>query len=303
MARAWRAQDSNLPSQPKPEPPRRCPYITMPKGNDKTTSTLWICGEASSKHPKHSHTWVHGLVAYLLGHLCSVGLGIYVVDHQWITNTPETISPQHDVLGYGLFLYQLAMVVCRAYVKGPEELYNQLWACNAGMALATTGILLHKPIFVGAAIGVVAIDQMLWYFDCIFKVTTGSFKIGVAKYLEWPETPMVQKIFSWHHLWFLPLCIYYLRATGPGMPQGALKLSILGVFSMTLITRLVTPKDLNVNMAYQFWQDIKIDALHCMDGAPVWQYIPYLLFIYNCINLPLWPFLTWCVGRGERVTG
>lgn len=272
----------------------------MVKENNSVPS-YWICGEESHKHSKHAQTWWHGIVAYVLGLLCSVGLGLYAVNHQWITNVPETlISSQFDAIGYGLFLYQFFMVACRCYVKGPEELYNQLWACNAGMALATTGIVTHKPIMVGAAIGVVAIDQFLWYFDCLLKITTGTFKIGVAKYLDWPETPFVQKLFSWHHLWFLPLCIYYLRATGPGMPQGALQLSILGVFSMTLVTRLVTPKDLNINMAYQFWTDIKIKPLHCMDGAPVWQYIPYILCVYNCINLPLWPLLVWFVGGTTR---
>ena len=268
----------------------------MPKGNDTTSTTLWICGEASSKHPKHSHTWVHGIVAYLLGLLCSVGLGIYVVDHQWIANTPETVSPQHDVLGYGLFVYQLAMVVCRAYVKGPEELYNQLWACNAGMALATTGILSHKPIFVGAAIGVVAIDQMLWYFDCLFKLTTGSFKIGVAKYLEWPETPMVQKIFSWHHLWFLPVCIYYLRNTGNGtMPNGSLYLAMIGVFSMGLISRILTPRDLNINMCFECWQDVHVSLFHLCDNKAAFIYLPWLVILFNILMIIPWQLMLFLV--------
>ena len=40
--------------------------------------------------------------------------------------------------------YHAVMVACRAWTKGPEELYHQLWACNIGMALCTTGILTHR---------------------------------------------------------------------------------------------------------------------------------------------------------------
>ena len=262
---------------------------------------LWIHGEESYTHAKHQNTWLHSIVSYMLGLLCSVGLGLYAVKNQWMTNYPEEISSDYDYLGYLLLSYQFAMVACRSYVKGPEELYNQLWACNAGMALATTGIITRQPIMVGAAVGVVAIDQFLWYFDCLLKLTTGKFKIGVAKYLDWPSTPFVQKVFSWHHLWFLPLCLYYLPSTGPGMPEGALQLSVLGVISMTAITRLVTPKDLNINMSQQFWKDVNAGGLlHCMDGTPWWQYIPYILVVYNILNLPLWPLLVWAAGGSVR---
>jgi hypothetical protein len=270
------------------------------KAKGHRSRTLWLLGENTSLHPKHHDTWLHAVVSYFLGLLCSVGLALYVIEQQWITHVPEKVHAKYDNIGYFLFMYQLLLVFCRAYVKGPEELYNQLWACNAGMALATTGIITRLPIMVGAAVGVVAIDQFLWYFDCLLKITTGKYKIGVAKYLDWPETPFIQKLFSWHHLWFLPLCLYYLRSTGPGMPEGALQLSILGVFSMTAITRLVTPKDLNVNMAFQFWKDIPVPVLHCMDGAPAWKYVPYILFVYNLFNLPLWPLLVWFAGGSVR---
>ena len=69
------------------------------------------------------------------------------------------------------------------------------------------------------------------YIDCILKLCTGKFQVGVARYLEWPETPLCTKVFSWHHLWFLPVCIFYLRNTGPGnMPADSLKLAMIGVF-------------------------------------------------------------------------
>ena len=41
------------------------------------------------------------------------------------------------------------------------------------MALASAGILSRTPVFVGAALGVVALDQLLWYVDCTLKLLTG----------------------------------------------------------------------------------------------------------------------------------
>ena len=305
LKKANEAKEAKEAKETPNTPPQNDSATDTTKDNSSKTTPnpfAFLLGEASRHHPKHAETWYHAVLSLFLGLLCSVGLGIYAVDHQWFTNIPElNISSTYDKYGYFLLSYQVIMLLCRAYIKGPEELYNQLWACNAGMALATTGIITHRPVMVGAAVGVVAIDQVLWYFDCLLRITTGKFRIGVAKYLDWPETPFIQKLFSWHHLWFLPMCLYYLRETGPGMPQGALPLSVLGVFSMTLITRLVTPKDLNINMAFEFWVDIKIPFLHVMDEQSVFVYVPYILVVFNTINLPLWPLLVWAVGGYERV--
>ena len=262
-------------------------------------------------------TWLGAVFALLVGLLGSVGLALFAVSErgcflllyedaavlsetQFYDGSDDSPLAAHAWMGYSLLAYHLTMVLARAVIKGPEELYNQLWACNTGMALATTGMCTHRPVLVGAAVGVVAIDQVLWYFDVLLKITTGTYKIGVARYLDWPETPLVQKVFSWHHLWFLPACTYYLRVTGPGMPPGAIRLSVLGVLSMTLLSRLLTPRRLNINMCFEFWKDIKIAPLHFCDGKPFYIYVPWILVVFNAINLPLWPAMVWLAGGAER---
>ena len=125
----------------------------------------------------------------------------------------------------------------------------------------------------------------------------GKFSVGVARYLEWPETPFVQKVFSWHHLWFLPVSLWWLRVSGEGgMPAEALPLTVLGVFSMTLVSRVVTPASLNINMCHAFWADVKIAPLHLMDGRPFYIYVPWIMVVFCAVDLPLFPLLVWCAG-------
>ena len=266
----------------------------------------------------YPYSWTHALFSLAVGLLGSVGLALFAISDYgcfllMYSNASELTEKREHVvshsnsalghnvwIGYALASYHLIMVFSRASIKGPEELYNQLWACNTGMALASSGMILQRPIMVGAAVGVVAIDQVLWYFDVLLKVLTGKYKIGVARYLDWPETPFVQKVFSWHHLWFMPACLYYLRMTGPGMPSGALRLAVLGVLSMTLLSRSLTPRVLNINMCYEFWKDIKIAPLHVCDGKPFYIYVPWILVVFNAINLPLWPLLVALAGGWER---
>ena len=151
-------------------------------------------------------------------------------------------------------------------------------------------------VLVGAAVAVVSIDQCLWYVDCILKLTTGKFKVGVARYLEWPETPFVQKLFSWHHLWFLPVCIYYLRNTGNSdMPNGSLYLAMIGVFSMGLLSRIFTPRDLNINMCFECWQDIHVSLFHLFDNKPAFIYLPWLVIMFNILMVIPWQLMLFLV--------
>ena len=274
----------------------------------------WVCAHPDHAHPKHAHGWVHAVFALTLGLLCSVVLGHQALARGWVgTAAAATANPAPDAeandnvyaaelaalrpVGYFFAAYHAVMVACRAWIKGPEELYNQLWACNTGMALCTTGILTHRRALVGAACGVVAVDQILWYVDCTCKVVFGKFSVGVARYLEWPETPFVQKVFSWHHLWFLPVSLWYLRVSGGGgMPAEALPLTVLGVFSMTLVSRVVPPASLNINMCHAFWRDVKIAPLHLMDGKAFYIYVPWIMAVFCAVDLPLFPLLVWCAG-------
>lgn len=40
---------------------------------------------------------------------------------------------------------------------------------------------------------------------------------------------------------------------------------------------------LNVNCAYEFWQDVKIAPLHWFDTKPAWQYLPFLIGVGNLV--------------------
>lgn len=52
---------------------------------------------------------------------------------------------------------------------------------------------------------------MLWYFDVFGYILFKKFYIGVSAYLKWPDTPIIKKLTTTHHVWFIPLCFYLLK--------------------------------------------------------------------------------------------
>ena len=151
----------------------------------------WLQADEKKTSPKHKDNYHHAILSLLCGFLGSVGLGYMAVEYDIVADdtvaTAADLSGEYTFMGYLLAIYHLVMILCRTWVKGPEELYNQMWASNCGMALATVGIFSCRRILVGAAVAVVSIDQCLWYIDCILKLGTGKFQVrsseisGVAR--------------------------------------------------------------------------------------------------------------------------
>ena len=86
---------------------------------------VWLQAESCSSHPKHRDSWLHATVSFVIGYVSSVWLGYAAVVYDWVQTKPEVVSIDYDYLGWWLLAYQIAMVGCRASIKGQEELYNQ----------------------------------------------------------------------------------------------------------------------------------------------------------------------------------
>ncbi len=68
-----------------------------------------------------------------------------------------------------------------------------------------------NSLLVGASLVAICFDQTLWYLDILSFLLRKKWLVGVASYLSWPETTMLKRITTMHHLWFLPLGLYTLR--------------------------------------------------------------------------------------------
>lgn len=136
--------------------------------------------------------------------------------------------------------------------------------------MASVGAILGKNDIVSASVICVALDQTLWWVDVLTFVLTQKFRVGVAKYLIWPETTWNKIITSTHHLWFIPVCAYF----NDGLALDGLKLSVLMVLYLSVFTRMCVPfeinfegkaKYMNINCTYECWKDVKLGILHIAD--------------------------------------
>ena len=177
-----------------------------------------------------------------------------------------------------------------------------LWGCNLAILLAGIGLIGRMPKLIEAAATSISIDQFMWYADVAGYFLSGrkSWPIGVAKYLEWPDTPFIKKITGTHHLWFLPLVLYLLRRVSSFDSQVHIA-SILICVAESFASRLFTPlkfrlpsgkeEYMNINCAYECWQDVKFPFLHWTDGAAAHLHLPDLAFWWNTCNLPFYILL------------
>ena len=73
--------------------------------------------------------------------------------------------------------------------------------------------MMGNSMLVGACLVAICFDQTLWYLDVGSYLLRGKWLVGVASYLVWPDTTILKKLTTLHHLWFLPLGLFTLRVS------------------------------------------------------------------------------------------
>lgn len=107
-----------------------------------------------------------------------------------------------------------------------------------------THVVVH--IFFTFAFDIVRIVDVLCY------LTIGKFPLGSAKYMIDPGTLPTEILFTLHHLWFVPLCMWVLYKNGTCSPGWFLMLlgplgmrglvsSFFASIALGLISRYFTP--------------------------------------------------------------
>ena len=226
-----------------------------------------------------------------------------------ITTTPGGGSEWNA--GCAVLVYTAILLVTRTAEYGSIAVAEMLWGCNVALLMFSLGAMTGRPLLMGGASNIVAIDQLCWYVDALGFLFVRKFPVGVAKYLTWWDVPVAKKVTALHHLWFLPLCVVMVRRSG-GLPMGhSWLLSCASTCVLAAISRACTPQDavvprtgklmhLNINLSHAFWKDIDVGFLHIFDNAPACIFLPYLMVVCNLLlnGLPCL-FLHWISTPGS----
>lgn len=206
----------------------------------------------------------------------------------------NSITSPYDV-GFGaiILIYLCVLHFSRCFTLGVHYLGEILWGCNIALLFSGVGMATNRPLMVGTAVSVVAVDQLSWYIDVVSYILIRRFPVGVAKYMMAPTTTWVHFLTGTHHLWFIPVSIIWLGPDG-GVPAGSYWGAVLTTTVIAILARVLTPysvlqgpekmiKVWNINLAYEFYEDVAIPPLHVMDHKNPWVYLPFLIFICNFV--------------------
>lgn len=164
-----------------------------------------------------------------------------------------------------LVLYYFCMMVTRFFHRGTYAFLDTAWLCNFNLLLAAAGMVLSMPALIGACLTAVFVVHSLWIVDVITWLSTGSFPVGLAAYVAWPETTWGEIITSTHHVWFSPLCLYIMYKLRGKYAIKSWLISGAFILPVTLSSLFIPeeiilengePYYLNINMAHGWWKDV-----------------------------------------------
>lgn len=273
-------------------------------------SFSWLTNSGTKSEKYQS--WAHPLVTNLI-HYSTITV-VAFISHDLLTTTPKTECLEVGVrrrritatfvLLYVIFSWVLRLSLSR--VPPPLVLYELSWLCNVTLIVGSLGLLLDRPAIATALCVTVGIDQLLWYADLLGYFACGTFVVGVAKYLTWPETHWATRLSCTHHLWTIPL---FLHASG-GIHVMSLPMSAILMMTSVSLSRLSTPmvmsfsnkgqseqvKYLNLNLSHELWKDIKWKFLIINhDNPPVFTYLMRLWLRWFGCNILVFGVL-YCVS-------
>jgi hypothetical protein len=251
------------------------------------------------KGKKHGE-WAHPIAVYVTHYAVVVATIFYahdvIVPSRAGCLNDESVEYQayrHRQQTCAIFsgIYGVLQLFCRLTTTPTEKncvLYEGTWLCNSTLLVGSLGLWFQRPLITAAFCLTVGIDQLLWYLDITGWALTGRFPVGVAKYLTWPSTTWVTYITCTHHLWTMPLFLYY--AAVPLQPMALWLSCVLMVLHVSL-SRLMTPprvgdKYLNVNLSHELWKDINFSMLQITyDNPPAVLYMVRLLVRWQGFNV------------------
>ena len=164
-------------------------------------------GTPITKYSSGLYAWISQTVV-----LCYI---MITICDTYFNTDPVQLHPKAIEIGYFMIFYLCFLFISRIYYCGSCVLYEYLWCCNVGMIFASIGLLTNRPILISLSCFAVALDQLCWWIDLILYLIFKKHIIGVMKFLSHPKTKLIQKITSFHHWWFIPLCMFSLNGYFP----------------------------------------------------------------------------------------
>ncbi|KAJ5070224.1 hypothetical protein M0811_11071 [Anaeramoeba ignava] len=184
--------------------------------------------------------------------------------------------------------YILAIGVSRYITRGPDSFYDNWWVCNAGMILGVIGMLTLKLQMVGGACLLIFFPSIFWCIDVVSYLVAGKLPLGSASYMFKDDTPFLEIASTTHHLWYLPFALFIISLE-TRININSWLISNVFVTFIVVGARIFTPKYtllpdgrnflLNINMAYNFWDDCPIKFMHYFDDWHPVVYLTYMNFI------------------------
>ncbi|MCA9028421.1 MAG: hypothetical protein KDA86_24630 [Planctomycetaceae bacterium] len=116
------------------------------------------------------------------------------------------------------------------------QVASALWACHLASLLTGTGILLRRPTFIGIGVLWLVVGIPLW---CVYLAIGGAFR---------PASLLT-------HVGGLAVGVLGLKAIG--MRSNLWWKAILVLLVLLAISRWLTPPELNVNLAFHFFHELR----------------------------------------------
>ena len=202
--------------------------------------------------------------------------------------------------------------------------YNCLWICSMSLLISAFGLLRKNHDLVATGLIAVGSGHTLWMLDTLYMIlyNVNQGPINIADYNSLSGKPTFLSVFTTtHHLWFMPLCIVYLRSNSFVLRWKHLKFSSYWIMFIGTITIIYIPMqcvdiamkgggtaciDVNVNMVKHWWGMDNIRFFHLFDrdkGNSVFVHWLYSNVVHNFgCNGVIWCLLRFTVFR-RRVVG
>jgi len=170
-----------------------------------------------------------------------------------------------------------------------------LWMSHVALLLAGVGLVCGRMLLVTATLVSVFLLHAIWLADCIAWLLTGHFPIGVTRYLAGADG--LTWVATAHHFYLMPLLIVII-AKCHTWPKEALPVAICLFLYLTVVSRVVSPRDLNVNYAFGTLTAVDHPVVNWVNRLPGSLYLLTLNVVVTALMfVPVHLLGRWWAGR------